>query len=153
MGNDYRPGAFAPSSELSGGIAQVQATLQATIERVGQHVELTDKHGNPTGETLFNYDPRSFLVIGSLGQFATRNGLTEAKFRSFELFRRNIRRPEIITFDEFFIAPDLLSSTRMAAYRHNQRRRMAVISLFDREPNASTITHRPICGSEPKNRT
>ncbi len=97
---DYRSGAFAPSKELGGGVAQIQATVQAAIERVGQRVDLADKQGNPTGETLFNFDPRAFLVIGSLGEFDTAHGPNEARFRSFELFRRNIRRPEIITFDE-----------------------------------------------------
>lgn len=96
----YRSGAFAPSSELGGGIAQMQATVQAAIERVGQRIELADRQGNPTGETLFNFDPRAFLVIGSLGEFDTPHGPNEAKFRSFELFRRNVRRPEIVTFDE-----------------------------------------------------
>jgi hypothetical protein len=97
---DYRPGAFAPSTELGGGVAQMQATVQAAIERVGHRIEIADKQGNPTGETLFNFDPRAFLVIGSLDEFNTDHGPNEAKFRSFELFRRNIRRPEIITFDE-----------------------------------------------------
>lgn len=96
----YRSGAFAPSTELGGGIAQVQATVQAAIERLGPRLEPTDSHGNPTGETLFNFDPRAYLVIGSLAEFETQHGTNEAKFRSFELFRRNIRRPQIITFDE-----------------------------------------------------
>jgi hypothetical protein len=74
--------------------------VQAAIDRVGQRIELADRQGNPTGETLFNFDPRAFLVIGSLGEFDTPHGPNEAKFRSFELFRRNVRRPEIITFDE-----------------------------------------------------
>lgn len=39
-------------------------------------------------------------MIGSLGEFDTAHGPNKAKFRSFELFRRNVRRPEIITFDE-----------------------------------------------------
>ena len=98
--NDYRSGAFAPSPELGGGIAQVQATVQAAISRIDQRIDLADKQGNPTGETLFNVDPRAFLVIGHLGEFETPQGPNEAKFRSFELFRRNIRRPEIVTFDE-----------------------------------------------------
>jgi hypothetical protein len=96
----YRSGAYAPSTELGGGIAQVQATVQAAIERLGHCFEPADMHGNPTGETIFNFDPRAYLVIGSLAEFETQHGTNEAKFRSFELFRRNIRRPEVITFDE-----------------------------------------------------
>jgi len=35
-----------------------------------------------------------------MDQFQTLNGPNEMKFRSFELFRRNTWRPEIMTFDE-----------------------------------------------------
>lgn len=44
--------------------------------------------------------PKSFLVIGSLKEFQTPHGINEAKFRSFELYRRNVHLPEVITFDE-----------------------------------------------------
>jgi Domain of unknown function (DUF4263) len=46
--------------------------------------------------------PRAYRVIGSLSEFMTDRGLNEAKYRSFEYFRRNVRRPEIITFDELY---------------------------------------------------
>ena len=54
----------------------------------------------PTGEVLFNIEPRSCLVVGSLDQFQTPRGINVPKFRSFELYRRHTWRPEIITFDE-----------------------------------------------------
>lgn len=56
--------------------------------------------GDPTGEVLFNIEPRSCLVVGSLDQFQTDHGPNIPKFRSFELYRRHTGRPEIITFDE-----------------------------------------------------
>jgi hypothetical protein len=40
------------------------------------------------------------LVIGNLAQFRGEHGINEGKFRSFELYRRNTWRPEILTFDE-----------------------------------------------------
>jgi hypothetical protein len=98
--NPYRPGVWSPSSELAGGISQVQGTVRSAIEVLGQKLQPTDEKGAPTGEILFNVDPRSILVIGSLQQFQTEQGLNEQMFRSFELFRRNTWRPEIITFDE-----------------------------------------------------
>jgi hypothetical protein len=96
----YRPDAWAPSTDLSGGVAQVQATVQAAVDTIGRRLMPKDQMGNPTGEVVFNFEPRSCLVIGSLGQFQTPNGPNEMKFRSFELFRRNTWRPEIMTFDE-----------------------------------------------------
>ena len=63
---------------------------------------MTDSSGNPTGEEIYNYQPKSFLIIGSLEEFTTENGINKDKYRSFELFRRNTSNPEIITYDELF---------------------------------------------------
>ena len=30
------------------------------------------------------------------------NGIKKDRYRSFELFRRNVAKPEIVTFDELF---------------------------------------------------
>jgi Domain of unknown function (DUF4263) len=96
----YRPDAWAPSGELAGGVSQVQATVHAAIETLGHKLIPRDDVGDPTGEVLFNIEPRSCLVIGSLQQFQTDHGINVQKFRSFELYRRHTWRPEIITFDE-----------------------------------------------------
>lgn len=96
----YRADAWGPHSELAGGVAQVQATVQSAIETIGQRLMPKDELGNPSGEVLFNFEPRSCLVIGSLDQFQTPNGPNELQYRSFELYRRNTWRPEIVTFDE-----------------------------------------------------
>jgi hypothetical protein len=97
---EYRPGVWSPSAELAGGVSQVQGTVHSAMENIGRKLQPTDENGAPTGELLFNIEPRSVLVVGSLEQFQTENGLNERMFRSFELFRRNTWRPEIITFDE-----------------------------------------------------
>lgn len=96
----YRPDAWPPSEEVTGAVSQMQATVQAAVEDLGRTLLPQDRDGNPTGETLFNVQPRAFLVVGSLEEFHTPNGINEGKVRSFELFRRNVLRPEIITFDE-----------------------------------------------------
>ena len=96
----YRPDVWAPSVELAGGVSQVQTTVHAAIETLGHKLMPRDNMGDPTGEILFNIEPRSCLVVGSLGQFQTDHGINVPKFRSFELYRRHTWRPEIITFDE-----------------------------------------------------
>lgn len=98
--SDYRSGAWPPSTELAGGVAQVQATVHAAVETIGRKLTPTQHDGAPTGESLFNVEPKSFLVVGSLGQFHTAHGINEPQFRSFEMYRRHTLRPEIITFDE-----------------------------------------------------
>jgi hypothetical protein len=84
---------------LAGGVSQVQTTVHSAIESLGQKLVPTDDMGDPTGEVLFNIEPRSCLVVGSLGQFQTDHGINVPKFRSFELYRRHTWRPEIVTFD------------------------------------------------------
>jgi Domain of unknown function (DUF4263) len=96
----FRPEVWAPSTDLVSGVSQVQSTVQAAIEKLGHEVRPTSDDADPTGEILFNIEPRSCLVAGSLAQFHTNNGPNLSKLRSFELYRRNTWRPEIITFDE-----------------------------------------------------
>lgn len=96
----YRPDAWPPSKDLAAGVSQVQATVHSAIETLGHKLMPTGATGDPTGEVLFNVEPRSCLVIGSLEQFQTEHGVNGAKFRSFELYRRHTWRPEIVTFDE-----------------------------------------------------
>lgn len=96
----YRAGAWPPSLELSGGVAQSHATVHGALSAIGHTLRPTDSAGDPTGEILFNIEPRSYLIVGSLNEFKGDNGINEAKYCSFESYRRNVKRPEIITFDE-----------------------------------------------------
>jgi hypothetical protein len=98
----YRSGCWAPSNELSGAISQIQGTVALAGGSIQEKLSPTDVFGNPTGEEAFNYMPKSFLVIGNLQQFVSDNGINQERYRSFELFRRNVTSPEIITFDELF---------------------------------------------------
>lgn len=98
----YRPECWSPSDELSGGVAQVQGTVERAVRNLDEKIEPVNDRGDPTGEALFAYQPKSFLVVGSLDEFRSEHGVNTEKYRSFELYRRNISRPEIITFDELY---------------------------------------------------
>lgn len=98
----YRSACWAPSKELSGAIAQVQGTVASAVENLSSKINPSDKEGNPTGEEIFNYQPKSYLVIGSMNEFVSENGVNKDKLRSFELLRKNTSNPEIITFDELY---------------------------------------------------
>lgn len=100
--SQYRSGTWAPSTELSGAVAQCHESLRAAADALDTHHRFTDNQGNPTGEELMSVQPRSFLVVGSLGQFQTENGINSARYQAFEGFRRNLRQPEILTFDELY---------------------------------------------------
>uniref|UniRef100_Q31FQ7 Shedu protein SduA C-terminal domain-containing protein n=1 Tax=Hydrogenovibrio crunogenus (strain DSM 25203 / XCL-2) TaxID=317025 RepID=Q31FQ7_HYDCU len=98
----YRSGCWAPSKELVGAISQVQGTVASAIENLSIKINPTDKDGNLTGEEIYNYQPKSYLVIGSMAEFVSENGVNKDKLRSFELLRKNTTNPEIITFDELY---------------------------------------------------
>ena len=46
-------------------------------------------------ERIYTYEPRGILVVGHLAQLDHAN-----KRATFELYRRNLLNPEIITYDE-----------------------------------------------------
>lgn len=102
LAHPYRNESWQISDELAGGIAQVQKSVQASLNIINERTDLKDSSGKPTGETVFLYQPKSFIVVGSLAEFQTPNGVNEDKYSSFELFRRNTISPEIITFDELY---------------------------------------------------
>lgn len=100
--HQYRPACWAPSEELAGAVVQCQVTVEQVVRKAIEKVEPVDERGDPTGEQIFTYQPRSFLIVGSLDEFIGAEGTRKDCYRSFELFRRNIVRPEIVTFDELY---------------------------------------------------
>lgn len=98
----YRAGCWRPSNELAGAVAQVQGTVASAIETIGNKITITDLKGFPTGENIFNYLPKSYLIIGKLSELVNKNGINEEQYRSLELYRKNTHNPEIITFDELY---------------------------------------------------
>lgn len=100
-GTPYRSGSWRPSRELSGAITQAQQTVARAVESIGSY--LAD-HG-PDGERLstgtFLVRPRSYVIAGTHAQLlGTAGGPMTERVRSFELYRRNLYEPEIVTFDE-----------------------------------------------------
>lgn len=98
----YRTESWSISEELAGGVAQIQKTVQKSIESIKTKTQVKNKKGELTGEELFLYHPKSFLIIGSHREFEGEYGTNEEKYSSFELFRKNLYNPEIITFDELY---------------------------------------------------
>ncbi len=97
----YRPETWSISEELAGGVAQVHRTIQKSIKNIQTKTEVKDEEDNITDEELFLYSPKSFLIIGSLAEFIGDNGkINETKYSSFQMYRQNLKSPEIITFDE-----------------------------------------------------
>jgi hypothetical protein len=93
----YRSGCWAVSDELSAAVTQAQKTT-FEFSRDRFRTTLKDAQGNDTGETAYAVEPRSFLVIGDMAELRGNDD----KVACFELYRRHMRSPEIVTFDELY---------------------------------------------------
>lgn len=93
----YRPGCWGVSAELSQAVTQVQKTV---FEFSQSHFRDTPKNaqGDNLDDAIYAIEPRSYLVVGDQSQIKDNND----KISCFELYRKNIATPEIITFDELF---------------------------------------------------
>ena len=98
----YRSGCWAPSIELAGGVAQVQGTVHRAVAEIGERIlSVGDDGSEIPGDFTYLIRPRSVLIVGRLAELqGTAGGDHVDKIRSFELYRRNVWEPEVITFDE-----------------------------------------------------
>jgi hypothetical protein len=93
----HRPGCWAVAQELSDAITQVQKTVfEFANSRFRDR--LKDEYGHDLARAVYAVEPRSYLVIGNLREVWGNDD----KVTCFELYRRNMRGPEILTFDELF---------------------------------------------------
>jgi hypothetical protein len=93
----HRPGCWAASHDLNDAVTQVQKTV-FDFSRNRFRDPLQDISGYDLDGDVYAIMPRSYLVIGNLDQIANHTD----KIACFELYRRHIRSPEILTFDELF---------------------------------------------------
>lgn len=114
--SEYRPEVWRPSDELSGAIAQSQKTVQKAMESLRNKLELSET-GGPASNVFFNYAPRAVVVCGSLSEFEAESGADMPRFSCFELLRRGLNSPEIITFDELHNRALAVVEARLAVHR------------------------------------
>jgi hypothetical protein len=101
VNHEYRSGCWAPSEELAGAVVQTQQTVHLACRDIGDFLQDAAPDGELLPSGTFLVRPRSFVIAGTLKQLTgASGGPVPDKFRSFELFRRNIYEPEIITYDE-----------------------------------------------------
>lgn len=101
LGEEYRSGSWSPSKEVAGAVVQVQQTVHLARQELGDYIQDQAADGELLGTGTFLLQPRSYVIVGSLDQLTGGGGgPIPDKVRSFELFRRNLQQPEVITFDE-----------------------------------------------------
>lgn len=93
----YRSGCWSMSAELSGAVTQLQKTA-FDFARDRFRTPLKDDEGTDIGQDVFAVEPRTYLVVGNQSELRGN----EDKITCFELYRRNVRSPEVLTFDELF---------------------------------------------------
>ncbi|MCB9092164.1 MAG: DUF4263 domain-containing protein [Halobacteriovoraceae bacterium] len=88
-GTKYRNGAFPVSVEVAGAVSQLQSNCRTwdrkSDDRDNRHLE---------AQNIKTVQSKGILVVGRLSQ------LSSEESESFQLFRRNLYNPEILTFDE-----------------------------------------------------
>jgi hypothetical protein len=89
-----RTGSFKISPELTDSVSQLQVNCQTWQTKGSIEIENYDKL---KGRDIYTQDPKGILVIGNTKQLDNNE-----KRITFELFRKNIHNPEIITFDELY---------------------------------------------------
>jgi hypothetical protein len=104
----YRPGVWSASSELTGAISQIHRTVQLAEDNFKRLLRPRDENGDVSGPDAYLIRPRSVVVCGHLDQFIKDSTVNEERYYSFELFRRHLQGPEIITYDELLERAKLL---------------------------------------------
>jgi hypothetical protein len=109
--DEYRPSVWSMSKELAGGISQAQVTVHQAVANVGERVARRGDGGFETADLTYLIRPRSFLIIGKLSEFKNDQGQHHPeKIRSFELARRHLQEPEVVTFDELLARAEWIVS-------------------------------------------
>lgn len=102
LASEYRSGCWPPSAELTGGVAQLQGTVHRAVEDIGLKIASKGRDGAEIpGDVTYLVRPRSVLVVGDLSELqGLLGGDHPDKIRSFELYRRGLQEPEVVTYDE-----------------------------------------------------
>lgn len=80
----------------------VDAVSQILAQKASWEIKATTNSYNTEGNLIHQKtcDPKCILIIGSKEQFIDNQRDQDIKFRTFELFRRDSRNIEILTYDE-----------------------------------------------------
>jgi Shedu protein SduA, C-terminal len=90
----YRNGAWLIGQHLIGGVTQIQANCKTWLRKSFE----PENADELLPQNIYTASPKGILVIGNTEEL----GNDRSKIESFEMFRRSISDPEIITFDELY---------------------------------------------------
>jgi hypothetical protein len=105
VGSLYRNGVYSLGDDVVGGVSQVQTNIRTWVID-GSRQEDTIEKLRAMG--VSPVEPKGLLVVGHTGQLND-----SAKKSTFQLFRRCLHNPEIITYDELLARAKFLISEGM----------------------------------------
>lgn len=92
LGDIYRNKVYSLGGDLTGGASQLQSYCRTWVTEGSRQEE---NAANLQDARISSYEPRGILVVGNLDELDH-----QSKRATFELYRRNLHNPEIITYDE-----------------------------------------------------
>jgi hypothetical protein len=96
-----RANCWTLSDDLIGGVSQIlEQKASWAVHAETNSTKNYDDHGDLIKQMTI--DPKSILIIGSSKEFEGDNKEQKIKSRTFELFRRDSRNIDIITYNELF---------------------------------------------------
>lgn len=96
-----RSGAWRLSTDLMEAVSQVlQQKADWQVKAEANAAGNYDREGDLIRQRTT--DPKCILIIGSDGAFSGSDAEREAKFRTFELFRRDSRNIDVLTYSELY---------------------------------------------------
>lgn len=99
---EYRTKVHRISGEMAGGVAQLQSNCRTWVLEGSRQEHNQETLGS---QGIYTYEPKGMLVIGHCRQLDHPN-----KRAAFEVFRRNLHNPEVITYDELLARAEFLVS-------------------------------------------
>jgi len=82
-------------------VVQAQQTAYRAVADLGERLADRAADGSELPTSTFIIGPRTYLIAGRLTEMlGDGGGVHVEKFRSFEVFRRSLTEPIIVTFDE-----------------------------------------------------
>jgi hypothetical protein len=93
-----RSESWALSHDITNAVSQILS--QKAEWEIKSKAQQFDEHGTPINQSTI--DPKTILVIGNSRQFSGTNKNDLIKLKTFELYRRNSRNIDIVTYNELF---------------------------------------------------
>lgn len=101
----------------------LDAVSQVLAQKAEWEVKSRGKNFDTSGKLIRQrtHDPKCLLIIGSKEQFNGSEREQELKYETFELFRRNLRNVELLTYSELFDRADFIVNQRSTKPPRDER--------------------------------